>query len=68
MRSLTKRINKLEPENERLRGIENDYSRIRRVLGSERVNELVSTAKAQENAARELEAASKNKRIRGYER
>jgi len=68
MWSLTERINKLEPENERLRGIEHDYSRIRRALGSERVNELVSIAKAQENAARALETASKNKRSRGYER
>jgi len=53
MWSLTERINKLELENERLRGIERDYSRVRRVLGSERINELASTAKAQENAARD---------------
>jgi len=66
--SLTERINKLEPENERLCEVERDYSRIQRVLGSERVKELVSTAIAQENTTKELELAAKKKRSRGYER
>jgi len=42
MWSMTERINKLEPESERLRGIVHDYSSIRRVLGSERVNMSLS--------------------------
>ena len=66
--SLTERVKKLEPENERLRDIEHDYNRVRGVLGKESVNELVNTAKAQENATKELRSASRSVRSRGHER
>ena len=48
---MTKGIEKLEPENNRLRKVECDYDRLQRVLGSERVDELVTLAKAQEIVA-----------------
>ena len=50
IRDLTGRVNRLEPENERLRGVERDYSRLRRHLGSERADEIINTVKAQEIA------------------
>ena len=69
IRDLTGRINKLEPENEKLRGIERDYNRVRRVLGVERVNDLVSAAKEQESIARERNVASRKSRLnRDYAR
>ena len=40
------------PENERLRGVEKDYRRLRNVLGDRRVDELVSEAGEKEIAAR----------------
>ena len=45
-------VKKLEPENERLRGIEKDYRRLRNVLGNRRVDELLHEAKEREIAAR----------------
>jgi len=69
IRDLTGRINKLEPENERLRGISRDYDRLKRVLGVERVNDLVSAAKEQESIARERDIASRKSRLnRDYAR
>jgi len=53
IRDLTCRVNKLEPENERLRGVERDYGRVRRVLGDERINEIVGVSKTQEIATKE---------------
>ena len=50
IRAYYRRNNELEPENERLRGVERDYSRVRRALGSERVDEIVNTVKEQEAA------------------
>jgi len=47
--SLSDRINKLEPENNRLRGVERDYNRVRVVLGGERVDKLVASVKEQES-------------------
>jgi hypothetical protein len=38
----------LEPENERLRGVEKDYGRLRRHLGGERADEMIASAKEQE--------------------
>jgi len=48
VRSLTDKVKKLEPENERLRGVERDYGRLRRHLGGERADEIVKEVKAQE--------------------
>jgi len=53
IRDLTSRVNKLEPENERLRGVERDYYRIRRHLGNERTDEIVNAAKVQEITERQ---------------
>jgi chromosome segregation ATPase len=50
--SLSGQVAKLEPENERLRGVEKNYSRLRNVLGSRRVDDLVSEAIEQEIVAR----------------
>ena len=47
IRDLTGRINKLEPENERLSGIARDYGRLRQYMGSERADEIISNVKAQ---------------------
>ena len=47
---LTDRIKKLEPENERLRSVEQDYGRIRQHLGGERADEMIKEVKAQEVA------------------
>jgi len=55
IRDLTGRVTRLEPENERLRGVERDYGRIRRILGDERVNEIVGVAKEQEIADRQVQ-------------
>ena len=62
IRDLTSRVNRLEPENERLRGIERDYCRIRRVLGAERTDELVNTAKVQEAVDKEREIVARKQR------
>jgi hypothetical protein len=53
LRDLTSRVNKLEPENERLRGVTRDYSRLRRYLGDERTNEIINAVQAQEIADRQ---------------
>ena len=63
IRDLTGRVNRLEPENERLRGVERDYNRVRRVLGDNRVDEYISAAKEQEITAKEREIAVKKSRI-----
>jgi len=49
IRDLTGRINKLEPENERLRGIERDYSRLRRHLGDDRIIEVILNSQGSGN-------------------
>ena len=46
IRDLTGRVNRLEPENERLRGIEQDYNCVRRVLGNEHVDVMIKEGKA----------------------
>ena len=48
IRSLSDRVKKLEPENERLRVIERDYSRVRRYLGKEHTDEIINKVKTQE--------------------
>jgi len=69
IRDFTCRVNKLEPENERLRGVERDYGRVRRVLGDERINEIVGVAKEQELVTKKQEiAARKSRTDRGYVR
>jgi hypothetical protein len=69
IRSLSDRLQKLEPENERLRGVERDYSRVRRTLGAERMDELVIAAKAQETAEKEREIVARKQRSdRSYAR
>ena len=55
IRDLTVRVNKLEPENERLRGIERDYGRLRRHLGSGRADEIINTVNAQEIAEKQAQ-------------
>ncbi|MCL2250030.1 MAG: plasmid recombination protein [Oscillospiraceae bacterium] len=46
--NLSARLSKLEPEHKRLQSVERDYDRVRRVLGDERVNVALRTAKVQE--------------------
>ncbi|MCL2811501.1 MAG: plasmid recombination protein [Clostridia bacterium] len=48
--SLSAQVKKMEPENERLRGVEKDYRRLRNVLGDRRVDELVNEARERESA------------------
>ena len=60
--NLTEHVNKLEPENERLRGAERDYGRLRRHLGSERTDEMISEIKAQEIEARKPQPRIKRER------
>ena len=55
IRNLTGRINKLEPENERLRGFERDYGRVRKHLGGEHTDEIISEVKAQELAEQQVQ-------------
>jgi len=52
IRDLTGRVNRLEPENERLRGVERDYNRISRYLGHGHVEKMIDEIKAQEVAER----------------
>jgi regulator of replication initiation timing len=52
VQGLSKQIEKLVPENERLRGVEKNYSRLRNVLGGKRVDEMVHEARKQEIVAR----------------
>jgi Fe2+ transport system protein B len=54
IRDLTGRVNKLEPENERLRDVEQDYARIRRHFGSERTDEIINMIKEQEVAEKQI--------------
>ena len=69
IRDLTSKVNRLEPENERLRGVERDYDCVRRALGFECVDKIVSAVKEQETAYRELEtAARRQKTNRNYVR
>jgi len=55
IRDLTGRVNRLEPENERLRSIERDYNRIRLHLGGERADEVISLVKVQEIAEQQAQ-------------
>ena len=55
IRDLTGRVNRLEPENERLRGVERDYGRLQRHLGGERTDEIIETVKEQEIAEKQLQ-------------
>jgi hypothetical protein len=55
IRDLTSRVNRLEPENERLRGVERDYGRLQRHFGSERTDEIINTVKSQEIAERQAQ-------------
>jgi len=52
IRDLTGRVTRLEPENERLRGVERDYNRISRYLGHGHVEKMIDEIKAQEIAER----------------
>jgi hypothetical protein len=52
IRDLTCRVNKLEPENERLRGVERDYYRISRYLDHGHVERIIEEIKAQKIAER----------------
>ena len=55
IRELTGRVNRLEPENERLKGVERDYSRLRRHLGSDYADEIINTVKVQEIAEQQVQ-------------
>jgi hypothetical protein len=59
---MSDRIKKLEPENERLHSIECDYTHIRRVLGCERMDNLITMAKEEEAVAKEHEIAERKQR------
>ena len=48
IRSLSNRVKKLEPENERLRSVERDYGRLQRYFGCERTDEIINTVTTQE--------------------
>lgn len=50
IRSLYKRLEKSEAKGERLQGIEKDYNRLRRFLGGDRTDEIISEIKVQEIA------------------
>ena len=52
IRSLSDRIKRLEPENERLRSVERDYSRLREYLGKDRSDEIINEVRAREVAER----------------
>jgi len=52
IRDLTEKVNRLGPENERLRGVERDYNRINRYLGYGHVEKMIDEIKAQEIAER----------------
>ena len=54
VRDLTVRVNRLEPENERLHGVERDYGRLQQHLGNERINEIINTVKSQELAEQQV--------------
>ena len=62
IRDLTSRVNRLEPENERLQGVERDYGRLRRHLGGERADEIISAVKAQEIAQKQAQWQIKHSR------
>ena len=55
IRDLTVKVSKLEPENERLREVERDYNRVRRVLGNERTDDVINEVKVQEIAERQAQ-------------
>ena len=46
--NLNRRINKLEPENDRLKGVERNYYRIERMVGKEQVDTIINKAVDQE--------------------
>ncbi|UWG98281.1 hypothetical protein LPY66_05615 [Dehalobacter sp. DCM] len=48
--SLYKRLEKSEAKGERLQGVEKDYNRLRRFLGGDRTDEIISDVKVQEMA------------------
>ena len=58
IRDLMSKVNRVEPENERLRSVERDYYRVCRVIGKERVDEIVTTVKEHEISAREQEVTA----------
>ena len=62
IRDLTSRVNRLEPENERLRGVERDYGRLQQHLGGERTEEIINTVKAQEIAEKQAQQQQQSQR------
>ena len=68
IRDLTGRVNRLEAENERLRGVERDYARIRLHFGGERVDEMINEVKAHEIDERQVHQQRVIKRSRDYVR
>jgi len=63
---LSDRLKSLEPENERLRGIEKDYGRLRRHLGGERTDEIINAVKAQEISERQSQQQQRIKQKRNH--
>jgi len=61
--NLTDRLNKLEPDIARLCGVERDYNHVRGVLGSERVDNLITTALNQETAVKEHRSPGQKRSI-----
>ena len=62
--ALSESVSRLEPENERMRGIERYNGRICRGLGAERVDEIVGAVKEKEAAERRY----RGRRIREHVR
>jgi hypothetical protein len=52
IRDLKGKVNRLDLENERLRGVERDFNRINRYLGYGHVEKMIDEIKAQEIAER----------------
>ena len=62
--ALSERVSRLEPENERLRGVERDYGRLCRGLGAERVDEIIGAVKEQEAAERQFRRGRASEHVR----
>jgi len=52
--SLSERLEKVKSDNERLKGVETDYNRLRKFLRSEKVEGIISSVKEQEALEKKL--------------
>jgi len=65
---LTNRIKQLEPENEQLRVVDKNFSRLKMFMGDEQVNDIIEEIKIQESMQKQISITRKPQRKRDLAR